>query len=82
MDHIVVRIQPFIYLQQIEVYKDGKCIDISKSNMINLDENISIKAKVHNIKNIDLAGDKNFTQKIKERLTQNKFNLDLDIKLY
>ena len=82
MDHIIVNIHPFIMEQEIQVYREGKCINISKSTMQNLEEDIAIKAKLYNITNIDLAGDKNFSRRIKERLTQNKFNLDLDIKIY
>lgn len=82
MDHIVVKLQPFVLEQEVQVYKNGNCIKVSKSNLSNLDENIAVQAKLFNIKNVDLAGDKNFTQRIKERLTQNKFNLDLNIKLY
>lgn len=82
MDHIVVNIQPFILEQEIQVYKNGECTKITKSTMSNLDEGIAIEAKLSDVKNIDLAGDKNFTQMIKQRLTQNKFDLDLDIKLH
>ena len=82
MDHIIVNIHPFIMEQEIQVYREGKCINISKSTMQDLEEDIAIKAKLYNITNIDLAGDKNFSRKIKERLTQNKFDLDLDIKIY
>jgi len=82
MDHIIVNIHPFIMEQEIQVYREGKCINISKSTMQDLEEDIAIKAKLYNITNIDLAGDKNFSRRIKERLTQNKFDLDLDIKIY
>lgn len=82
MDHIVVTIQPFVLEQEIQVYKNGECVKTSKINLTNLDEGIAIEAKLFNIKNVDLAGDKNFTQMVKQKLTQNKFNMDLDIKLY
>ena len=82
MDHIVVRIQPFILEQEINVYKEGRCVKVTRTSLVNLDEGIAIEAKLFDIKNIDLAGDKNFTQMIKQKLTQNKFNTDLDIKLY
>lgn len=82
MDHIIVNIHPFIMEQEIQVYREGKCINVSKSTMQELEEDIAIKAKLYNITNIDLAGDKNFSRRIKERLIQNKFDLDLDIKIY
>lgn len=82
MNHIVVNIQPFILNQEVQVYKDGACIKISQSSMSNLDEDIAVQAKLFHIYEVDLAGDKIFAQRIKERLTQNKFNLNLNVKIH
>jgi len=82
VDHIVVNVQPFIYEQEILIYKNEECTNIEHSKLTELDENIALYAKLHNIKNIDLVGNPFFTERLKERLTLNKFNLDLNVVLY
>jgi len=82
MEHIVVRVQPFVLEQEILIYKNGECIDRKLAKMRDLEEEIALQAKLYNIKDIDLTGTKIFTERIKTRLSQNKFNLDLNITVY
>ena len=82
MDHIIVNLQPFVYEQEIQVYKNGECIKIAKSSMNNLDENIAVNAKIHDNFNIDIVGSKLWGKQLKKRLQMNKFKMDLNITLY
>ena len=74
MDHIILRIQPFIIQQEIYVYKNGECIKIGKCILKNVPDAIYALAKSYNINNVDLAGPSMFTHKLrKDMLSMDKY---------
>ncbi len=68
MKKIVSVIKPFILQQNIFVYEDGNKIDVIKSNLDNIENNLIDIAKKYDTKEIQLIGSKNFLSGIQKRI--------------
>lgn len=73
MDHIVVKVEPFVMEQKILVYKNGECVKIAKCTMENMADGISSLAHQYNINIVDIADKSAFSKKLKEKLSLSKY---------
>lgn len=82
MEHIVVCIYPFLFTQEIGVYKNGKCIKLAKCKLTEIDTKCIELCKEYDIHQIDIGGSMIFALKIKDKIVNNKFdnfNINVDI---
>ena len=73
MNHIVTVIRPFTVQQNIEVYKDGECIQHIQTPLTNLTDSLYKACEQYEIDQIDIAGDLVWGRKI-----QDKFKSDIN----
>lgn len=82
-NRIVVTIHPFILFQKICVYHDGKCTYTEEVPLPKVEETIQKLSENFLVTEIDLAGAKGFTRKIKNNLSNNtKFDKNIPINIY
>ena len=73
---IVVSIYPFVAFQSIQIYNDSKLERHIPVHLEDVSKTIFNLCKEEKIEQVDIKGDKAFTQKIKEEiLINNKFNM-------
>lgn len=73
---IGVNIYPFIAFQSIQIYNDSKLERHIPIHLEDVSKTIFNLCKEEKIEQVDIKGDKAFTQKIKEEiLINNKFNM-------
>lgn len=73
MKKIITIVKPFDKMQYIHVYEDGECLFNQGIPMESIEERIPEIATQYGISEIDIAGPKAFTQKLKEEIE--KYNL-------
>ena len=82
-NRIVVTIHPFILYQKVCVYHDGQCTYSEKVPLSKVDETIQRLSNDFLVSEIDLAGAKNFTKRIKNNLSNNtQFDKNIPINIY
>ena len=85
MRHILVKLQPFVYNQSIEIYSEkNNLLETHFSSLGVLDLAVLDLCKKQGINEIDIRGPIDFAKKIQQRIlgTNNKFEkLDLNINL-
>ena len=82
-DHIVVSVHPFKLYQEVMVFKGQECIDTVEVPLDEINQAIQKMAIKYNVTNVDLSGDRIFTSRIQEELSDlSKFNKFLNITVY
>lgn len=86
MDHVVISIQPFDFKQIIMIYQNGECKKMIPVTMNELSDAIVDICHAHDINEVDIRGEKNFTEKIKQEVLEKDLILysdgNLKINLY
>ena len=81
--HIVLSYQPFDFTQSILVYTNGTCIEIKHCKYEEIPETIIELSKKHNIKRVDIRGNREFVEKIKDNLFMPRYGKNqLDVNLH
>ena len=81
MKKIIGRLKPFQMEQTLMVYEDGNKIDIVKTTMANLHQDLFQLMDKHQVYRLDLVGPKKYSKGIANQIykvceIENKFNLD------
>lgn len=76
MDHIICFIRPFVFKQEILVYKDGKYISNARCSISELKDTLYKLCKENNINNIHLSGNNYYSIKIKDEFSTSKYDND------
>lgn len=74
MDHVVVCVHPFIIRQEVAVYKNGECIEHVECPIDNLDKVCYELCKKHNIHQLDYAGNRDYGNKLEEKMSFYKYD--------
>ena len=74
MNHIVICVHPFIMRQEIDVYKNGECIEHKECSIEEIAEVSYSLCKKHDIHQIDYIGNKQYGKKIEEKVNITKYN--------
>ena len=74
MDHVAICVHPFIMRQEIDVYKNGECVEHKKCPIAEIADTCYALCKKHNVHQIDYAGNKQFGQKIEEKVNLTKYD--------
>lgn len=83
MNHIVVCVHPFILRQEIDVYKNGECIEHKECPIREIAEISYSLCKKHNIHQIDYTGNQQYGKKIEEEIKLYKYNnFDIQFNYY
>ena len=84
MDHIVAIIHPFVMEQEVDVYKDGECIEVIQCKLDNIEEVCYALCKKHEIHQIDLKGKNQlYSLHIKDKLAAAKYDdFDINVTVY
>lgn len=82
MKKIVSVIKPFVMQQNIFVYEDGNKIDIISTDINNIENALMETAAKYDIKEINLAGSKKFSEGVRARVQSvDKYTNDIEIKI-
>jgi uncharacterized UPF0146 family protein len=82
MEHIAVYLRPFVVQQEVTVYQNGECIYQTQCPLTNIEDKLIEVSDKFNVKQIDLAGDFVYGNKIKEDIQNpTKYNLTKQIKI-
>ena len=82
-NRIAVTIHPFMLYQKVCVYHNGNCTYSEEVPLPKVEETIQKLSNDFLVTEIDLAGAKSFTKKIKNNLSNNtQFNKNIPINLY
>ena len=83
MDHIVAIIHPFVIEQEVDVYRDGECIEVVQCKLDDVTNVCYALCKKYNMHQIDLKGaNQLYTLHIKDELGADKysdFNINVDV---
>lgn len=83
MDHVVAIIHPFVVEQEVDVYKNGECVEVQQCKLDDLEEVCFALCKKHNIHQLDLKGmNQLYCLHIKDKFAADKyssFDLNIDI---
>ena len=74
-DHIVCRVQPFMYKQEVSVYQNGECVKNVRCTLSDFQDVVLALADQYDIHKVDLAGSSLFVSKVKKDLE--KRNLEM-----
>ena len=74
MDHVAICVHPFIMRQEIDVYKNGECVEHKECPIAEIADTCYALCKKHNVHQIDYAGNKQFGQKIEEKVNLTKYD--------
>ena len=82
MDHIVAIIHPFVLKQEIDVYRNGECVEVQQCDMKDIEEMCYALCKKYDIHQLDLHGNQIYGLHIKDKMAIDKFsdfNINVDI---
>jgi len=82
-NRIVVTIHPFMLYQKVCVYHNGNCTYTEEVPLLKIEDTIRKLSQEYLVSEIDLAGAKSFTKKIKTNLSDcTQFNTSIPINIY
>lgn len=71
--YIIATIHPFVFGQEVMLYKDDKCIQSFETTLENMGEMVYHLCEMYDVDKVTFIGGQMYSKKIKEQFTANKF---------